>query len=232
MFYYYGRKKQIAKRYPEPVYDTIVEPFAGAGAYSLFGDRWRRRVILIEKDQRVAEIWRWLIQDATPQSIMSLPALRVGDRSSEFLHIVHAATKMAFKYKTIKVTPVLERNWEISKRAMAANVYKVKHWRILAEDYTAAPDIEATWFVDPPYKSAPGDGYAHGSSVLDYQALARWVMKRKGQVISCEGEFGDYLPFRELLTLPGVAGKQSKEKIYYRPAPNTEVDLFGAAAFS
>ena len=36
MFYYYGRKKQIAKYYPEPKYDTIVEPFAGSAAYSLY----------------------------------------------------------------------------------------------------------------------------------------------------------------------------------------------------
>jgi site-specific DNA-adenine methylase len=169
MFYYYGRKKQIAKHYPEPAYETIVEPFAGAAAYSLHGDRWQRQVILIEKNPRVAEIWQWLIDTATPESIRALPELKIGEKSSEFLHIIHAATKMAFKYKTIKVTPVLERNWEISKRVMATSLHKVKHWKIICGDYREAPDIEATWFIDPPYKSDPGTGYEHGSGLLPVQ---------------------------------------------------------------
>lgn len=216
MFYYYGRKKQIARRYPDPTYDTIVEPFAGSAAYSLFGSRWNRNVILIEKDPRVAEIWQWLILEATPEWIAGLPDLKVGDRTSEFLHIVHAATKMAFDYKTIKVTPVLERNWEISKRVMAANLHKVKHWQIICGDYTEALDVEATWFIDPPYKSHSGLGYQHGSNALDYDKLAQWALARRGEVIFCEGQYGDYLPFKPLLSLGGVAGKLSEEKMFYR----------------
>jgi site-specific DNA-adenine methylase len=227
MFYYYGRKKQIARHYPEPAYDTIVEPFAGAAAYALYGDRWQRDVLLVERDPRVAEIWQWLIETATPDSIRALSELKVGEKSSEFLHIIHAATKMAFKYKTIKVTPVLERNWEISKRVMAANLHKVKHWRIVCGDYTEAPDIEATWFIDPPYKSHPGTGYDYGSDVLDYRRLAEWALSRRGEVICCEGPYGDYLPFRPLLTLPGVAGKLSDEVVYYRPGRiQRQPDLF------
>jgi len=230
VFYYYGRKKQIAKHYPKPFFPTIIEPFAGAASYSLHAGHWRNNVILIEKDARVAEVWRWLIEEATPTKILALPDLRVGDKSSEFLHIVHAATKMAFKYRTIKVTPVLERNWEISKRVMAADLHKVKHWRLIKGDYSLAPDLEATWFIDPPYKSSPGHGYAHGSSDIDYQTLAAWTRARRGQLICCEGEFGDYLPFRPLLTLPGVAGKLSAERLYYRPSEKQGVvDLFGEA---
>lgn len=216
MFYYYGRKKQIARHYPQPEFDTIIEPFAGAASYAMHCSNWQKQVLLIEKDRRVAEIWRWLIHDATPESIQALPTLRVGEKSTEFLHIVHAATKMAFKYKRIKVTPVLERNWEISKRVIAASLHKVRHWKILEDDFTSAPDIDATWFIDPPYKNAPGNGYAHGSSHLDYRSLAAWVNGRKGQVICCEGKYGDYLPFRPLLDLPGVAGKRSQESMYHR----------------
>src|SRR5690554_6700846 len=107
MFYYYGRKKQIARHYPPPNCDTIVEPFAGAAAYSLHGNNWKKNIILIEKDEKVAQIWDWLIHHASIEDIRNLPNLKVGDRSSEFIHIVHAATKMAFHFKTIKVTPVL-----------------------------------------------------------------------------------------------------------------------------
>ncbi len=215
MFYYYGRKKQIARHYPEPNFDIIIEPFAGSAAYSLYKDNWKKEVILVEKDKRVAEIWDWLIHKATSREIENLPELKVGEKSSEFLHIIHAATKMAFKYKTIKVTPVLARNWEISRRVMAQNLHKIRHWQIICGDYSESPDKEATWFIDPPYKNAPGMGYGFSSAQIDYTKLADWTRTRKGEIIFCEGEYGDYLPFQKLLELKGVAGKSSKEVIYY-----------------
>jgi len=227
MFYYYGRKKQIAKYYPSPNYKTIVEPFAGSAAYSLYGGNWKKDVIIVERDERVIDIWQWLINEATPEKIRNLPDLEVGEKSSEFLQIIHAATKMAFHYKTIKVTPVLARNWEISKRYMAENLFKVKHWKIIGGDYSEAPDIEATWFIDPPYKEDSGKGYRYSSNLMDYEHLATWSRKRKGEVIFCEGVCGDYLPFQPLLDLKGVAGKTSKEVIYYQSSKaNKQLELF------
>lgn len=216
MFYYYGRKKQIAKYYPDPNFNTIIEPFAGSAAYSLFGDHWKKNVILIEKDQRIADIWKWLIKDAMSEEILRMPDLEVGEKSSDFLHILHAATKMAFQYKTIKVTPVLARNWGINKRLMANNLYKIKHWQIICGDYMEAPDIEATWFIDPPYKSDSGKGYKYGSDSINYENLAKWALNRKGDVIFCEGKYGDYLPFQPLIDSKGVAGKISKEVFFYK----------------
>lgn len=216
MFYYYGRKKKLAKYYPQPNCDIIIEPFAGAAAYSLHNENWRKRVILIEKDPKVINIWKWLINDATAKEIKALPDLNVGDKTSKFLHIIHAATKQAFKFKTITVTKVLERNWEISKRVMAKNLHKVKHWEIIEGDYSCAPDLEATWFIDPPYKGSGGMGYRHSSKMLDYNKLAAWAVSRKGEVIFCGGKEADYLPFKPLTDLKGVAGKKSKEAIYYQ----------------
>lgn len=227
MFYYYGRKKQIAKYYPDPNFDTIIEPFAGSAAYSLYGDHWMKNVILVEKDKRVADIWKWLIEKATPEEILEMPDLKVGEKSSEFLHIIHAATKMAFQYKTIKVTPVLARNWGINKRQMAGNLYKIKHWRIICGNYTDAPDIEATWFIDPPYIKDSGKGYRYGSNLIDYKSLAEWALNRKGEIIFCEGEYGDYLPFQPLVDSKGVAGKSSKEVIFYKsPLKEKQLSLF------
>lgn len=216
MFYYYGRKKQIAKYYPSPQCDTIIEPFAGAAAYSLYKENWRKRVILVEKDERVFDIWNWLINEATVEEINNLPTLKVGERSSEFLHIIHAVTKMAFQFKTIKVTAILERNWEISKRTMAQNLYKIKHWEIINGDYTDAPNIKATWFIDPPYKGDSGLGYRYGSNTINYTNLAEWALHRKGELIFCEGKEGDYLPFKPLVDLKGVAGKANKEMMFYK----------------
>lgn len=224
MFYYYGRKKQLAKYYPAPAFDTIIEPFAGAAAYSLFQDNWKKKVILIEKDPKVFDIWDWLINQATIEDIKKLPDLKVGDRSSEFLHIIHAATKMAFHFRTIKVTPVLERNWEISRRVMLDNLYKIKHWVVINGDYTEAPDVEATWFIDPPYKGDAGMGYRFSSNMIDYSQLALWAKSRKGEVIFCEGAEGDYLPFKPLVELKGVAGKVSKEVVYLQNCKNVMID--------
>ena len=99
---------------------------------------------------------------------------------------------------------------------MSQNLHKVKDWQILNDDYSNAPDIEATWFIDPPYKGEAGLGYRHSSKLLDYNKLAEWALNRKGEVIFCEGKEGDYLPFKPLVDLKGVAGKVNKEMIYYR----------------
>jgi hypothetical protein len=227
MFYYYGRKKQIVRHYPSPNYDIIVEPFAGAAAYSFYHNAKVERVILIEKDEKVANIWNWLIHDATAQDIRLLPDLNPGERSSEFLHIIHAATKMAFAFKRIKVTPVLARNWEISRRVFARHLNEIKHWEIICGDFTEAPDVEATWFIDPPYRGEPGMGYRHSSALMDYEVLANWALSRKGEIICCEGDGADYLPFTPLMELKGVAGKTSKEVIFYRPgAKKRQLELF------
>ncbi|MFK5969568.1 MAG: hypothetical protein QM487_05535 [Candidatus Marithrix sp.] len=228
MFYYYGRKKQIIRHYPSPNYDTIIEPFAGSATYSLYKDNWQKKIILFEKDKKVANIWDWFINEASVEEIKKLPDLQVGEKSSEFLHIVHAATKMAFHFKTIKVTPILARNWEISKRVFADNLYKIKHWKIINSDYSEAPDIMATWFIDPPYKGESGMGYRYSSKLIDYEQLSKWILQRKGEVIVCEGQYADYLPFKPLLDLKGIAGKISKEVIFYRSMKlsNKQLNLF------
>ena len=134
MFYYYGRKKQIAKCYPKPNFNTIIEPFAGSAAYSLHNDNWKKHVILIEKDKKVFDIWDWLINKASEKDIRNLPELKVGEKSSEFLHIIHAATKMAFFFKKIKVTPfkqLIELKGVAGKRSQEMIFYRAKNGKSL-----------------------------------------------------------------------------------------------------
>ena len=99
---------------------------------------------------------------------------------------------------------------------MKENLYKVKHWKVLNKDYKDFDNLEATWFIDPPYKGEPGLGYYHSSKDIDYSELASWALTRKGEIIFCEGINGDYLPFKSLKDLKGVAGKTSPEKIFYK----------------
>ena len=232
MFYYYGRKKKLAKFYPQPKYDTLIEPFAGSAAYSLHGDNWQKNVILIEKDERIYKIWKWFIEEATEQDILNLPDLKEGDYTSDFLQILHMVTKGAFVRKKVKVTKIMERNWRINKPAMAKNLYKVKHWQIINGDYSDAPDVEATWFIDPPYFSDAGMGYNHNCKDINYGDFTDFILSRKGEVICCDCEEADYLPFESLVELSAVAGKKSKEMIFYQDNPNIPVDTGNRCAKS
>jgi len=229
MFYYYGRKKQIAGRYPRPLYGTIIEPFAGAASYALHERNWRSRVILVEKDPDVAALWRWLIHEATEAEILAMPDLKVGEKTTLFLHFMHLASKRAFSFRSVTVTPILEMNWNTNKPKIAANLHKVRHWEIIEGDYTVAPDIEATWFIDPPYQGDAGTGYRWGSDKIGYPALGRWVQSRKGEVIVCEQPGADWLPFKPFRTQGSVGGRAVEEVMYYdSPSPEeTILDLFG-----
>jgi len=214
VFYYYGRKKKMARLYPEPQHPLIVEPFAGSAAYSLHGDRWTRKVVLVERDPEIAALWRWLIQDATPDDILSLPNPEVGAKTDNLLLILHMASKRWHTYRQCAVTPFLKSAWSASRAYMAANIHRVKHWEIIEGDYTDAPDEEATWFIDPPYQGDPGTGYRFGSDLLDYDALGAWCRQRKGAVIVCEGAGATWLPFRPLTLQKGAAGKENHEVIW------------------
>lgn len=131
MVYYYGRKRRLARYYPQPAFDRIIEPFAGAASYALNGENWKKDVLLVEKDRRMVDVWEWLIGEATAETIRALPELTIGERSSEFMVIVHGVSKMDYCRETTLVTPVMEKNWEASRRFMINNIHKVKAWKIL-----------------------------------------------------------------------------------------------------
>ena len=111
----------------------------------------------------------------------------------------------------------LGRNFEGWSEQMrcrvAGQVEYIRHWRVIEGDYTKAPDIEAAWFVDPPYNNKAGSYYVH--SDLDYAALGAWCRTRRGQVTVCENEGADWLPFRTFATLKaGLNGTGSREVIW------------------
>jgi hypothetical protein len=96
---------------------------------------------------------------------------------------------------------------------------------VIEGDYTEAPDIKATWFVDPPYHvngrpQQRGMGYAEGcnSDSLDYEALAEWCRERAGQKIVCEQEGADWLPFGHLRVARNSIGNNAAEVVWAEPA--------------
>ena len=102
------------------------------------------------------------------------------------------------------------------RETIAAQVGRIRHWRIIHGSYEAAalPHV-ATWFVDPPYQVA-GSHYRYGSKQIDYSALGAWCRARDGQVIVCEGGGADWLPFQTIGNVKTARqGMPAVEVVYY-----------------
>lgn len=201
MFYYYGRKKQIAHIYPKPQFDKIIEPFAGSAAYSLHGDNWKSDVLLIDLNDWCIKIWEYL-QSATVFDIKNLPDMECGDTLKNYSYLSQAEKHLIGLHinpgsSVPKLKCTKASRWKAGKKYIIDNLYKIKHWNIMLGSYDTAPRVRATWFIDPPYF----DGGVHYSkSKINYPILGEWIMNRSGQIIACEGGCSppDYLPFINL----------------------------------
>lgn len=227
---YYGGKWRAAPRYPSPKHSIIIEPFAGAAGYSM---RYpERQVVLVEKHPVVAELWRFLIS-VHPSEILSIPLVddvrdlpswvSVGGR-----HLVGFAMNAATTTPCVRISSGRKKlremgrvyeGWSESLRMrVASQVGRIRHWRIIEGDYTSAPDVEATWFVDPPYNNKAGRYYPCHD--LDYTALGVWCRERRGQVMVCENEGATWLPFKPFAVFKaGVNGNGSREAIWESHEP-------------
>lgn len=214
MFYYYGAKHTIAGHYPSPQHRTIVEPFAGAAGYGMHHLLRGNvdRLILVEKDPRVAALWRRLLA-MTPEDARALPVPEVGDDTADFFVMTSATSAGIAASKRMTVTarmPKLVRSQ--IKRVVAALPIIAGKVDLIEGGYEDAPLIEATWFIDPPYQphadkrtsaktACPqGQGYAKGcrASDLDFGRLSAWCRSLPGQVLVVEQEGADWLPFTRL----------------------------------
>jgi len=192
MFYYFGSKARIAKYYPQPLSEVVVEPFAGSAGYSCL--HRTKNVILVERDPRVVDLWRRLVGMSTDE-ILNIPPPTVGVPSSDLLVMLRAASEHSLTSRYITVTERMASRWPHLLRRVAEMVPNIQHWEIIEGDYTDAPDIKATWFIDPPYQNIER-GYAYRD--IDYGELAMWCRSRKGQVIVCEQAGASWLPFNRL----------------------------------
>ena len=220
MFYYYGAKNRLAKHYPAPLHGTIVEPFAGSAAYSQVHGAGRR-VLLIEKDVRVVALWKRLMAMST-QDILEYPLPPIDTYTDDLLIMLCAASNAIMKIKRLKVTQRVVEELPRMLARIARLQATCAHFEVVCGDFTEAPPLEATWFIDPPYQivgtsrtaNPRGRGYLHGADAIDFTRLGQWCRERTGQVIVCEQEGADWLPFRTLVSQRASNGKISNEMIW------------------
>lgn len=226
-FSFFGSKWSHARHYPEPEYDTIVEPFAGSAGYSLHHPHLD--IVLCDADHVVCAVWEYLIA-ASPREILQLPDVPVGGDVRDLNVSQEAAWLIGFwlargqrkprnrpsGWMDAGLRPTSFWGPHIRER-IADQLPYIRHWQVLNVDYSDAPEIEATWFVDPPYVHN-GHRYRHGSALLDYDHLAQWCQSRPGQVVVCEDVRATWLPFEplgvEAHALRVDLGRQAPEAVW------------------
>lgn len=216
MFSYYGSKSKIVNHYPRPTESKIIEPFCGSARYSL--KYFDRDVLLIDKYEVVIKIWQWL-QKCTPNDILSLPKydtgidLRECNLSDEERMFLGMCAGIASISPRNKISPFAgQQNGRKNKfKHIANNLYKIKHWTIKQGCYTEIPNEKATYFIDAPYQFG---GHAYIENKIDFENLAIWTKERNGQIIVCENEKANWLPFEKLVSFRGANQKFTTEVIW------------------
>jgi len=208
-FSYFGSKYRIAKLYPKPKYDTIVEPFAGSAGYSL---RYpHKRIILNDIDSNVTTVWNYLIH-VSEEEILSLPDIKQHIDEVSYLpfeaqlFIRFWLTKACGRprktlSKWVRDGISTSGFWgKQVRKQVASQLQYIRHWEVLNTSYeqldTVLGNIQATWFIDPPYEHSISKEYAYNT--IDYYKLALWIHQRKGESIVCEKENAHWLPFNYL----------------------------------
>lgn len=76
-------------------------------------------------------------------------------------------------------------------------------------------NFEATWFIDPPYVGKTGERYKHKRSRISQDTLADFCISREGQVIVCDSNLSDYLPFELLYKGMSIASKKEHKQMVF-----------------
>ena len=231
MFKWFGSKWQASKHYPQPEFPTIHEPFAGGAAYSL--RHYDKQVVIAEKNEQLADLWRWLIQ-ATTQDILDIPLDMPVGSDIRNLGLSYGQALLVKHWQRTNnvgncwlVSPWSGKpgQWGLTARSRTAEqVHAIRHWKVLDDgESLLASGGEATWFIDPIYQY----NYDYRMARHDYVQLAEKILAVQGQIIACEaacqktGAVPNYLPFepfRRTITSRRKAGcnNYSTELVYCR----------------
>lgn len=219
-FSYFGGKWTLAPHYAPPSHSMIVEPFAGSAGYAT---RYaNREVILVEREPRLATLWRWLV-GVSVDEVMGLPitlreaaALEGPARSLIGFWLGRGRTSPA---STTTSSWLVSGKWpssfwgEYARERIARQVPMIRHWKIIEGNYADAPDASAHWFVDPPYVGSRH----YRAGVDDYAELGRWCQRCRGHVTVCERDGAKWLPFRPFRRVKSIARSAFSEVVWTKP---------------
>lgn len=223
MFHYYGSKYKIAGYYPKPKHKLIIEPFAGTASYSLL--YYNSEVLLNDKFEKIYRIWDWLINHADRQFILENSNFFAGQDISALNFPQPYKDLVGFCINRGSVTPKnIVQKWSCQVKSkpdwastthhklhkVAESLENVKHWKVKNIDYQDLDNVEATWFIDPPYQVG---GNLYVENHVNYNELREFCLSRKGQVIVCENSKANWLDFKPLIEITGQA-KKSLEVIW------------------
>jgi hypothetical protein len=210
---YYGGKSKIAHLYPTPDHDRIVEPFAGSAAYSWLHrrrilDGKPREVWLNDLDARTYSIWEFLTSPAALDIVEAYvpDTVVAGAKVSELIPVDYPGLIEVCRAEANQgtqgargvhdqITSMGAKCWKV-KRKLREVIPEVSHWKITNQSYEDLINVDATWFVDPPYSNAAGSRYR--TAGVDYDQLGWWCLNRKGQVIVCENAGATWLDFQPM----------------------------------
>jgi hypothetical protein len=237
-FTFFGGKWRLAPKYPSPTYPTIIEPFAGSAGYSV---RYNApRVILLDADPAIIGVWHYLI-GASEREVLALPDVAHDRTVSDYGLCPEARDFVGFWMNKAMTAPCNrpskwlrsgvrpESSWGPQVRArIAGQLQQIRHWQAYNLPWWEAPDLTATWFVDPPYMKR-GTRYRFGSDLIDFAKLGEWCQEPgRGQVIVCENEGADWLPFQPFADAKTARANRSAEVVWLNEA-QPQGDLFAPA---
>ena len=212
MFSYYGSKSKIVDYYPRPKHTKIIEPFAGSARYSL--KYWQNDVLLVDKYPVIVDVWNYL-KNASEQDIKGLPKLNTGQTIDDYDLSDIERKFMGFMVQDGTTGMRRTASYFAVKRMdekfnfIIENLHKIKHWEIKLGSYDEIENVEATWFIDPPYQFG-GHEYKCSNKNIDFDKLAKWCRERKGQSIVCENTKADWLPFKPMTEMQGTMFKTTE----------------------
>lgn len=230
-FTFYGGKWRAAPRYPKPLHDEIIEPFAGSAGYALRHPE--RKVSLCDLDENIVMTWDYLIR-VSEAEILALPDLVAGETVDD-LDVCEEAKKLIGWWLNKGASSPCKRPsaWMRSmirphqfwgpriRQRIASQLRFIRHWTITQASYEEIENRSATWFIDPPYEEK-GTYYRHGSGAIDFEHLACWCQERQGQVMVCEQEGASWLPFKPWAEIKAneskTGGKRSREVLWMKEA--------------
>lgn len=213
MFSYYGTKGRLAKYYPKPINNKIIEPFAGAGKYSLM--YFENDVLLVDAYPVIIDIWNYL-QECSPNDILTLPNYKVGDTIIGDCPAQYELLRFLLQEGTVggrKVYQMGLKSYNTKRKNIAANLYKIKHWKFECKSYLDIPNENATWFIDPPY-FVGGHKYKFSNKKIDYSVLSEYCKDRLGQTIVCENMNANWLDFKPVVTHKSINNVNRVEAIW------------------